>query len=101
MERKKRKKIILEEFDTIDPLLTFVTKAGNVREEHWRKWKKENFFTATTWDFLLNAVPHQYFVKRLTNKAKNKRAHQYKDRLLLKVLPLLKNFLKMKKGCHK
>jgi len=48
------------------------------------------------WDFLLNNMPHNFFIKTLENKGKKKRAINYKEKPYPMVYSMLKRFLKMK-----
>jgi hypothetical protein len=96
VERRKRKKIVLEELMMIDPSLKFKDSKGDVIDEVWRAWKLKHLFTSASWDFLLNGIPNGFFVKRLTNEGKKKTAIDYKERPFPTVYPLLKRFLKLK-----
>jgi len=48
------------------------------------------------WDFLLNRIPNNFFIKCLTNEGKKKTAINYKEKPFPTVYLLLKRFLKLK-----
>ena len=73
VERRKRKKIILEELMNIDSSLSFFTPDGAVDKAKWKAWKKTYRFSTATFDFLLSAPSGDFFKKRLTNEATHKR----------------------------
>ena len=73
VERRKRKKVILEELMNIDANLSFFKPDGAVDKASWKAWKEKYRFSTATFDFLLSAPPGDFFKKRLTNEAMNKR----------------------------
>ena len=72
VERRKRKKVIVEEFMNIKPSLKFLKIDGSINQILSRKWKSKHRFTTTSYDFLLTPPKADYFKKRLTNEACNK-----------------------------
>jgi len=88
----------------IKPSLRLTDRGGDVIDLIWRSWKSRHRFTSATWDFLVSYLKNEFFRRRLTNKAYNKRA---KDlvKLYLEVLHTFTNFMRMKyklpeiKGC--
>lgn len=61
VERRKRKKVIIEELMAIKPSLKFQNADLNVNHETWQLWKNDHLFTTATWDFLLTALKADYF----------------------------------------
>ena len=95
VEEQKRKKVILDELMTINLLLKFKDENGDVIDRKWRDWKWAHRFTSASWDFLLTATPNEFFKKRLTNKAKNKRALNFLEKYPT-ISPMLQRFLQLK-----
>ena len=95
VERRKRKLIVLQELDELEDSLEFITAEGTVDNEKWRTWKKEHNVSTASWNILLTQIPAAYFVKRLTNEAKLKRACEFKDKFP-SVLHFLRGFLRLK-----
>ena len=98
VEWRKRKKIILDELMTINSLLKFKDKNGDVIDREWRDWKRAHLFMFASWDFLLTATPNEFFKKRLTNEAKNKRALDFLEKYPM-ISPMLQRFLQLKNRC--
>ena len=73
VERRKRKKVILQDFMALNPDLHFTDEGGDVIDNVWRQWKQRHRFTTTSWDFLLLALKADYFQRRLQNEAWSKR----------------------------
>ena len=65
VERRKRKKVILQDFMALNPDLHFTDKGGDVLDDVWRQWKQRHRFTIASWDFLLSAPKADYFRRRL------------------------------------
>lgn len=95
VERRKRKKVVLDELMTINSLLKFKNENGDVIDRKWRDWKRAHLFTSASWDFLIAATPNEFFKKRLTNEAKNKRAVDFTEKYPT-ICPMLERFLKLK-----
>ena len=73
VERRKRKKVILQDFMALNTDLHFIDEGGDVLDDVWRLWKKRHRFTIASWDFLLSAPKADYFRRRLQNEAWSKR----------------------------
>ena len=72
VERRKRKKVILQDFMAFNPDLHFIDEGGDVIDDVWRQWKLRHRFTTASWDFLLSAPKADYFRRRLQNEAWSK-----------------------------
>ena len=77
VERRKKKMIVLQEFDALDDTLEFIGADGIVNNEKWKEWKKIHVVLVATWSLLLCVIPRAYFAKRLTNEEKLKRACEF------------------------
>jgi len=95
VDRRKRKKIILDELVEIKPSLRFRDDAGNIIDDVWRPWKRRHRFSSATWDFLISETPVPFFTKRLTNEAKNKTAEDLTDKFP-ELLPMYQRFMEAK-----
>jgi hypothetical protein len=95
VERRKKKMIVLQEFDALDSTLEFTRADGAVNNEKWREWKKTHVVSVATWSILLCVIPAAYFAKHLTNKGKLKCACEFQEKFL-GVLHFLRNFLRLK-----
>lgn len=80
VERRKRKKIILEELMNINKTLNFFKPDGSVDKANWKSWKKTYRFSTATFDFLLSTPSGDFFKRRLTNEAMNKRLSDMTDK---------------------
>jgi hypothetical protein len=97
VDRRKKKMIVLQELNDINHNLEVVTAEGTVDNEKWRAWKRSHNVSSAVWNVLLTIIPAPYFVKRLTNKGKLKRASEFQEKFP-KVLHVLLNFLRLKKN---
>ena len=95
VERRKRKKVILQDFMALNPDLHFTDKGGDVIDDVWRQWKLRHWFTTASWDFLLSAPKADYFRRRLQNEAWSKRITDMQAQFL-EVHSMLTQFLKLK-----
>jgi hypothetical protein len=96
VERRKKKMIVLQEFDALDNTFLLRTKAnGAINNEKWKEWKKTHAFSIATWSILLCVIPAAYFAKCLTNEGKLKRACEVQEKFP-EVLHFLWNFLRLK-----
>jgi hypothetical protein len=95
VECRKKKMIVLQEFDALDGTLEFTKADGTVNNKKWREWKKTHIVSIATWSVLLCVIPTTYFVKRLTNEGKLKRACKFQEKFP-EVLHFLRNFLRLK-----
>jgi hypothetical protein len=77
VERKKKKMIVLQEFDALDGILEFTKADGTVNNKKWREWKKTHAVSIATWSVLLYVIPTAYFAKRVMNKGKLKPACEF------------------------
>ena len=66
-----------------------------MNNKKWKEWKKTHTVSVATWSILLYVIPRVYFVKRLTNEGKLKRACEFQEKFP-QVLYFLWNFLRMK-----
>lgn len=74
MDRRKRKKIVLQDLMAIKPALNFFDDVGDVIHKTWKSWKEKHRFSSSSWDFLLTYPKAEYFRRRLRNDAWLKRA---------------------------
>jgi hypothetical protein len=95
IERRKKKMIVLQEFDALDGTLKFTRADGGVNNEKWKEWKKTHAVFVATWSVLLCVIPSAYFAKRLTNEGKLKHACEFQEKFP-EVLHFLRNFLRLK-----
>ena len=80
VERRKRKRIVLEELVELQPDLKFIKPDGSVDGNEWRKWKLDHRVSSATYNMLLYLSGNQYFSKRLTNEGKLKRASEFQEK---------------------
>ncbi len=95
VERRKRKRIVLEELDDLKQDLGFINMDGSVNHDAWRAWKDTHRVSSGSWNVLLTVPPAAYFSVRGMNEGKLKRASE----LLAKfpqVLPFFRRFLHCK-----
>ena len=95
VERRKRKKVILQDFMALNPDLHFTDEGGDVIDDVWRQWKQRHRFTTASWDFFLLAPKADYFRRRLQNEAWSKRITDMQAQFP-EVHSLLTHFLKLK-----
>ena len=95
VERRKRKKVILQDFMALNPDLHFTDEGGDVIDDVWRQWKHRHRFTTASWDFLLLAPKADYFRRRLQNEAWSKRITDMQAQFP-EVHSILTQFLKLK-----
>ena len=95
VERRKRKKVILQDFMAHNPDLHFTNEGGDVIDDVWRQWKLRHRFTTTSWDFLLSAPKADYFRRRLQTEAWSKRIMDMQAQFP-EVHSMLTQFLKLK-----
>jgi len=69
VERRKRKKVVIQDLLEFKPSLKFLDNGGDVVEDRWKYWKQRHRFSSASWDFLLTHPPAEYFKKRLRNDA--------------------------------
>ena len=77
IECRKKKMIILQEFDALDNTLEFIRANGIVNNKKWKEWKKTHVVLVAMWSVLLYVIPRVYFAKCLTNKGKLKYACEF------------------------
>ena len=77
VERRKWKRVILEELVELQPDLKFMAPGGAVDSDVWRQWKRDHRVSSATYNILLHLPGNQYFAKQLTNKGKLKRASEF------------------------
>ena len=94
-DRRKRKKVILQDFMALNPDLHFTNKGGDVIDDVWRLWKQRHRFTTASWDFLLSAPKAGYFRRRLQNEAWSKHITDMQAQFP-EVHSMLTQFLKLK-----
>ena len=95
VERRKRKKVVLQDIMAIKPSLKFLDSGGDVIDSEWKAWKARHRFTSATWDFLLTHPSADYFKKRLRNDAWSKRAKDL-EKQFPEVLHMFMRFMKLK-----
>ena len=95
VERRKQKRIVLEELVELQPDLKFIKPDGSVDGDEWRKWKLDHRVSSATYNMLLYLPGNQYFSKRLTNEGKLKRASEFQEKFP-DVLSFFRNFLRVK-----
>ena len=96
VERRKRKRIIVEEIvDIKKDLKILLSSDGSIDGEEWKKWKKEHRISSGTYNSLLYLPGREYFAKRLTNEGKRKRARDYVEKFPY-VFPFFESFLRLK-----
>jgi hypothetical protein len=95
VERRKKNLIVLQELDELDGSLEFITAEGTVDNKKWRTWKQLHNVSTASWNILFSQIPSTYFVKRLTNEGKLKRACEFQKKFP-EVLHFLRNFLRLK-----
>ena len=95
VERRKRKRVILEDLVELQPDLKFMAPDGAVDGDVWRQWKRDHRVSSATYNILLHLPRNQYFSKQLTNEGKLKRASEFQEKFL-EVLLFLPNFLRLK-----
>ena len=94
VERRKKKMIVLQEFDALDDSLEFTRADGAINNEKWKEWKRTHVVLVATWSILLYVIIGVYFGKRLMNEGKLKRACEFQEKFH-EVLHFLWNFLRM------
>ena len=77
VERRKRKRVILEELVELQPDLKFMAPNGAVDGDVRRQWKRDHRVSSATYNILLHLPENQYFAKRLTNEGKLKRTSEF------------------------
>ena len=75
VERQKRKMIILQELVAINTRFLFIKMDGNINNNKWREWKRDHGVSYATYNILLYQLPKGFWLVRLTNKGKLKRAN--------------------------
>jgi hypothetical protein len=95
VERRKKKKIILQDLMAVKPSLVFHDVNENVIDATWRSWKARHRFTSATWDMLITLPKPGYFVKRLRNDAFTRRAKDL-EKLHPEALYMFTRFMKLK-----
>ena len=79
VERRKQKRVILEELVELQPDLKFMAPDGAVDGDVWRQWKLDHRVSSATYNILFHLLGNQYFAKRLTNKGKLNRASEFQE----------------------
>jgi hypothetical protein len=95
VDRRKRKKVVLQDLMAIKPSLKFLNTRLDVVDETWKSWKARHRFTSASWDFLTTHPHQEYFKRRLRNDAWLKRASDLVDQFP-EVLHMFKRFMKLK-----
>jgi hypothetical protein len=75
--------------------LEFIIAEGTMDNEKWRTWKQLHNVSTASWNVLLSQILATYFVKRLTNEGKLKRAYEFQEKFP-EVLYFLRNFFRLK-----
>ena len=100
VERRKRKKVVLEELEGLQDDLSFFKGNGLVDDDKWRHWKEEHRVSSATYNLLPYLPTNQYFSKRLTNEGKLKRAREFQEKFP-DVLLFFQFFLHLKSNLGK
>ena len=100
VERRKRKKVVLEELEGLQDDLSFFKGNGFVDGDKWRHWKEEHRVSSVTFNLFLYLPTNQYFSKRLTNEGKLKHAREFQEKFS-DVLPFFRIFLHLKSNLGK
>ena len=95
VERRKRKRVVLEELMELQPNLKFIKSDGSVDSKEWRKWKADHRVSSGTYNMMLYLPGNQYFSKRLTNEGKLKCASKFQEKFP-DALTIFCNFLRLK-----
>ena len=95
VERRKRKRVVMEKLVELQPDLKFIRADGSVDGDEWRNWKLDHRVSSGTYNILLYLPGSQYFSKRLTNEGKLKRASEFQKKFS-NVLLFFRNFLRLK-----
>ena len=95
VERRKRKKVIVQDFMALNQDLHFTDEGGDIIDDVWRQWKQRHRFTTASWDFLLSAPKADYFQRQLQNEAWSKRITDMQAQFP-EVHSMLTQFLKLK-----
>jgi hypothetical protein len=94
-DRRKKKRIVLQELVAIDPSLKFLMPDGSTNDLVWKAWKKAHFVSSATYNMLLVLPDKEFFSLRLTNAGKLKRASHLTEKFP-NVLPFFQKFLYVK-----
>ena len=63
VERRKRKRVILEELVELQPDLKFMAPYKAVDGDVWRQWKRDHRVSSATYNIFLHLPGNQYFAK--------------------------------------
>jgi hypothetical protein len=99
VERRKRKKIVIQELHEMRPLYKFCDNDGNVIKQNWQRWKWTNGVTSASMNILLQIHDKEFFTFCKEKKGWHVCAGQnekYKN-----VEAFFKKFLKMKAAFKK
>lgn len=94
-DRRKKKRIVMQELVAVDPSLKFLREDGSIDNRVWRRWKKAHRVSSATYNMLLSHPDKEFFSQRLTNAAKLKRASQLVEKFP-NVFPFFKKFIHVK-----
>lgn len=94
-DRRKKKRIIMQELIAINPSLRLLQPDGSIDDVVWKEWKKAHRVSFATYNMLLCIPDKEFFSMRLTNAGKLKRASHLVDKFP-NVFPFLKKFLYIK-----
>ena len=95
VERRKRKRVVMEELVELQPDLKFIRADGSVDGNEWRNSKLDHKVSSGTYNILLYLPGSQYFSKRLTNEGKLKCASEFQEKFP-DVLSFFRNSLRLK-----
>ena len=99
VERRKRKKIVIQELHAIKPLYGFCDESGNVRKQNWKNWKYDNGVTSASMNILLQIPDKEFFTFRKEKKGWHVRAGM--NEKFKNVEAFFKKFLRMKAAFKK
>lgn len=99
VERRKRKKIVIQELHALKPHLMFCDESGSVIKQNWTNWKYTNGVTSASINILLQLPDKEFFSFRKEKKGWHVRAGQ--NDKFKNVEAFFKKFLRMKAAFKK
>jgi hypothetical protein len=99
VERRKTKKIVLQDLHELRPHLGFCDDDGNLIKQNWQKWKWTNNVTSASMNILLQIPDKEFFTFRKEKKGWH--VHAGQNEKFLNVKAFFYKFLKMKAAFKK
>ena len=72
LERRKRKIIVIQELNHLQPRLKLCNEVGDVRKSKWHDFKYKHHISNATLNILLDAPGKDFFAYRKEKKGRNK-----------------------------